>query len=317
MAGSTPGEFSVYGVRIHPAKSAVGYRASANARRIAAFDHTQFSALGRQLDAVEVDTLVLSSEGWLPQASLFERAFRIWQKPMRVIAYVRPQANYLNAAWWQWGAWEDVGLEAWLTQRLPASFWSVPLAEWRDTPFVEELSIRLLPEEVVGDFLAALGVTRHVPPSVRINTSLPAPILRLFQRNRKLRPTKYAAEIDFALARHVAYRGSAPWVLARKTVEDIIAKARPSNEQLLHMLRPDMAEKMRSDPRWWDADAFAGEKVEPWEPQPPKVEELERLSLAMAEAILRMDGEIRKPRMTWLRDLGGAKDLPPGTLRAK
>ena len=93
------------GCRIHPAKSAVGYRASANARRIAAFDHTQFSALGRQLDAVEVDTLVLSSEGWLPQASLFERAFRIWQKPMRVIAYVRPQANYLNAAWWQWGAW--------------------------------------------------------------------------------------------------------------------------------------------------------------------------------------------------------------------
>ena len=131
-----------------------------------------------------------------------------------------------------------------------------------------------------------------------------------------MRPTKSAAEIDFALARHVAYRGSAPWVLARKTVEDIIAKAGPSNEQLLHMLRPDMAEKieairaggmpMPSQAKKWSRGSLS-----------PEVEELERLSLAMAEAILRMDGEIRKPRMTWLRDLGGAKDLPPGTLRAK
>jgi hypothetical protein len=278
-----------HGAQLNTVRNARGYHASPSAVRIDAFDDRQFAAIGRQLDKLRVDTLVLSNEDWLRQNRRLKRLLTHIGKTVRVIAYVRPPVSFLNAAWWQWGAWQDVNFDEWLTRKLSDSLWSIPLRAWRKDPHVSDISIRLLPDDVVGDFFTLLGVKLSTATSDNVNRGLPATILRLYQRNKQLRPTRHASEIDFILARRVNYSGSAPWVLERDMVERIVAKTLPSNRELLTMLTPDLAESMRRDPRWWDAGAFADRRVESWEPQLPDIAELERLCVAMAEAIVRME----------------------------
>ncbi len=64
----------------------------------------------------EADTIVLSSEGWgtAPQALAEDSIFSAAGYEVNVIAYVRPQIEWLNTAWWQWGAWADVPFSRWL-----------------------------------------------------------------------------------------------------------------------------------------------------------------------------------------------------------
>jgi hypothetical protein len=231
----------------------------------------------------------LSSENWLYQNKRLQMLLTQLGGGLRAIAYVRPQVGFLNAAWWQWGAWLNVNFDEWLSRKLLDSRWSIPLRAWRKDPHISNLSIRLLPDDVVDDFFLLLGIRKAAAARADVNKGLPATILRLYQRNRQLRPSRHASETDFILSKRVNHPGSAPWVLDRDTVRRIIAKTSQSNHELLTMLSPDQAESMRRDPRWWDAEAFADRKVESWEPQVPETADLERLCVAMAETIVRME----------------------------
>ncbi|CUH41065.1 hypothetical protein JSE7799_03808 [Jannaschia seosinensis] len=63
----------------------------------------------------------------------------------------------------------------------------------------------------------------------------------------------------------------------------LIEQFREPNERLLEMLTPRDQEPMRSDARWWSAEAYAGRKVEDWRPQPPNPEELDALAVRLVE----------------------------------
>jgi len=263
-----------------------GYVTSPNAEAIGGFD---VPALGRVLRELPAEQLVLSNEGWIHQPHVWAELLPALGISARVVAYVRPQVSFLNSGWWQWGAWSDKGFRPWLDHKLSVSLWGERLARWQHVPAVDDVQVRLLPDDVVPDFFEhALGAHAPTSQGSGVNKGLHASILRLFQRNRELRAGPHASAIDFVLLKELDMTGTAPWVLDRESIERILGATREDNRKLLSMLDPESAARMQADARWWDADAFSDRIVESPDPQPMSADDLEQLSVELTQAVARL-----------------------------
>ncbi len=155
--------------------------------------------------------------------------------------------------------------------------------------------MRLLKGDIVQDFMSHLGY--QIPEQVRTNQALPELVLRLFQRNRQLRPEPHESEIEFALMRHLNIAGKrAPWVMRQNMVERLLRLYHEDNESLLRFLPEAQRDVMRHDPRWWDVSAYADKKPGKLEKMNLPKGELEELTVAAMEAIVRLDEEVRRLR---------------------
>lgn len=273
----------IAGAHLARAKGSRDYRASMSASRLAGLDLDQLAAA---LRAIEADDIVLSCEGWFAQAGLFAETLAALDMPVKVVAYVRPQVAWMNSAWWQWGAWVNQPFKRAIENRLALVQWDTLAAAWEALPQVEEVIVRLLPGDVVPDFyeeVLDVEVPEGLPRDV--NKSLPGSMLRLFQRNRDLRPGPHDSEIEFLIGKYVDLPGKTPWVLDRPTVRTILDATRESNLALLERLPPEQAEAMRADPRWWDAEAYADKTREPPGPVDPDADTLEVMCVALIKAL--------------------------------
>lgn len=265
-----------------------GYQSSMMALK---FTPEQWRHMRQQLDQIPFENVILSNEGWRDvPASIRDNLLTAFGKPASAIIYVRPQVSLLNSGWWQWGAWEGVGFDEWLKGHLPTTHWARLIRNFSTVTGIKQVTIRVLPRDVVRDFLDFI----HVDPGendVRppINKGLPAQILRLFQRHPEmLRPGPHASEIDFVLSRYLDVKGSTPWVMDRATIEHVIAHCREDNLGLLDMLEPEQQQLMRADEHWWSAEAYAGRKAEPWAAQPADAGELDELCALMAKTLFQL-----------------------------
>ena len=82
----------------------------------------------------------------------------------RVVAYVRPQIEWFNSAWWQWWTWRDEFdtpadlLRQWRGGWRPGFMrWRTQLAPWLVNPSVDGLTVRLYRRDTLPDFLELLG----------------------------------------------------------------------------------------------------------------------------------------------------------------
>lgn len=285
-------------LRARAGDSALGYVVSARDEQLAALGTLALRGLAGALREVADDALLLlSNEGWGNHHAVF-REGRLLERlglEAEVVFYVRPQVGCCNSAWWQWGAWSGKPLPAWIDRHLPRMQWHAVAAAWREVPGVTRVRPRLLPEAgIVQDFCGLFGL--EPPPDLRANASLPAPVLRLLQRHRALRPGPHDAAVEFALSRHLALEGSPPWVLPPAQVERILDQCRAGNEALAAMLDAPDAQRMRDDPAWWSAAHWAGRQAEPWKPRPPDADESDALAAAAIAAIERLDAENRALR---------------------
>ncbi len=224
--------------------------------------------------------LILSHESWGHTAQVFKNQAVLARLGVKadVIIYVRPQASWLNSAWWQWGAWKDQALMQWLMKALPLVQWGEIVRAWQKLPDVASVTVRLLPKDVVGDFYSLLGATHEAVADTRVNVSLPAELLRVFQRNRQLRTSEHDAAMDFVAARHLELgNGAPPWIIRKNMLDIILEKSHASNQALLELLAPDQQEIMRNDPAWWSKDYYQDKIVEPWQTQPPNAEKVDAL----------------------------------------
>ena len=185
---------------------------------------------------------------------------------LRIIAFVRPQIEWFNAAWWQWLRWEDVGspsdiLREWSPYYLQ---WAAQLDLWKQSPLVSECTVRLHTQDVVSDFLSILGCP-DIKSIERINQSLSPTILKLYEAAPTIRRGN-ETEIDFLLSSVVADKRKAPWVLSRDSAQRIIDATFESNLALRRYISPDQRYSMDTDQRWWSADAYADRHCETLEP---------------------------------------------------
>ena len=239
----------------------------------------------RQLSHNKINTLLLSREAWLNNPDkLRDHVLNQFSVKPKIIIFVRPQVEYLNSAWWQWGAWMSKPLDAWSTGFIRSSQWSERADRLRKVSGVERVEVRLLSEDVITDCLELMDCRPDAVPMNRSNEGLPKEILRLYQRHRsRLRPGPHASGIDFFLRNYLGEKGKSPWVIGPKRAQRIIEQSRESNERLLELLNPRDQERMRKDLRWWSADAYADRELEDWRPRAPNPAELDELTARLVE----------------------------------
>lgn len=277
--------------------SAYGYCSSHAASVISQYSASQKRSLRSQLQELgkQYETLIFSCEGWGPNAHRFARGCLFADKAfdVTVVGYVRPQMEWLNSAWWQWGAWGELSLGKWIERNRVKALWHTVMQAWAAQPWVRQAQTRLLNGEVVQDFMSSLGY--HIPAQPRANQSLPATVLRLFQRNRRLRPGVHDSAIEFVLARQLKMEGgSTPWVLRQRMVSELLPFYRKDNERLLETLPAEQRQKMQGDARWWDAAHYLQRPV--GRPVAGQIDAaaLEKLTVAALEAVHRLDAQVRQ-----------------------
>lgn len=285
------GEF--YAGRDVVANPVRGYLSSTALKYILRFDPDHAASIAQSIAGYRQHHLVMSQEKWLTAHADAAKVIELLGLTADVVIYVRPQPLVLNSGWWQWGAWDQKPLPKWISNTLPQMLWAHHAEQWKALPGVRKVIVRPVPRDVVSDFLSVLNCPPLAGGETRANAGLPKEILRLYQRNPHLRPHKDASEIDFALSRALNLPGSAPWVLRPEMVQGILEKSRQSNLALLGLMDEECREAVKSDPLWWDAEAYADRKPEPWKPTPPDPAELERLCVEMANAVYELAGRKR------------------------
>jgi len=277
------------------ATSVYGYRSSQTRSLKSAFDGEQRNSMRDKLLELgeKYDNLVFSNEGWgeipgkIAEDCLFaDEAFHV-----SVMLYIRPQIEWLNSAWWQWGAWTKAPMQKWVNRKLASASWLTLLQQWAAKPWVKKVDVRLVDGDVVSDFLDYLGY--KIPPQPRSNKGLPGSVLRIFQRNRQLRPGPHDSAIEFALSRHLQLEdASTPWILFPWQIKKFIEYYRQENEQLVHYLPVNQRQKMLEDARWWSAETYSDRKHSSPLPNRLNIDELEQLAVAALVAVARLDTEI-------------------------
>ncbi|MCC5973743.1 MAG: hypothetical protein JJT81_06780 [Rubellimicrobium sp.] len=253
------------GLRADPVR---GYLSCASLANLRPHGPAELARLARDLEAG--GPVILSNEALLCMPDLARDFLEALGLPVTIVAYVRPQVDYVNSAWWQWGAWvcggDALDRDRWIAKRIRQAQYCDFLVRWQSIGVVDRIVVRPLPGDVVTDFLDTLGFER--PEGMvthRANPSLPGPVLRLLQACPELRAA-HGPEIDFLLPALLPPRaaGPAPWVIDRQLAQAIIDRSRPGNDRLLSLMTPDCAGTLREDPRWWDAASFRDRKVEPF-----------------------------------------------------
>lgn len=258
-----------------------GYKASPSAEQILRLD---LGSLRKQILHYPTE-LILSSEGWLFEPKRWEKLLKELGVDAKVIVYVRPQVPVLNSAWWQWGAWSDEEFDGWMANRLKASLWGERVKRWASIKGISDLIVRPVPSDIVKDFYSTV-LNAVEPENVsRPNTSLPATVLRLFQRNRSLRPSIHDSKIDFILSNLITCDEPSIWVLNEQWIHKILENTRSDNEALTEFMDSESAACVKKDPRWWHADAFSDKIAENPNPQQIDVVKLERLCVQLAKAV--------------------------------
>lgn len=242
-------------------KTLTGYHVSATAGDLV---RAGVTALTGQRPARN-ETLILSCEDWLVNPFTLPDLVAEFDKDIIVVVYLRPLPGWWNSAWWQWWAWSEIDFE---TCFLVNPAWSSALALWKARLPRARFRFRVLPDDVVEDFFAnVLEVPKPRVATQQSNRGLPGVILRLYQRNRVLRPGPDDHMVDFILSRRLNLRGPTPWVLGPGRIARMLEQSGPENRLIQRLLDPDAAEAMEADERWWRPRAYAHLSAEPHTPQ--------------------------------------------------
>jgi len=276
--------------------SLVGYMNSSP--RVASFakGRRAETAINRLLD--KNINLILSHEYWVYQRKDFHRSSLLasLNRPVIVIAYVRPQVEWLNSAWWQWFYWENKysSIRHFLEAKgVNGMDWSRILGKWANLPNVEAVVPRLLTTDIVGDFSNLLGITtaRQADRARATNATLTLPMVAMLSRVTGLRGQN-ESYIDFILEKRAPLPGRKPWAISFEDASYILENLRSSNEHLAQMLDTDSEQTMRADSRWWSPDLYRERSVDEPRDYMPTEEEREKFVSGLMRGLVGSEREL-------------------------
>ncbi|MDP2902229.1 MAG: hypothetical protein Q8N96_03865 [Methylovulum sp.] len=268
-----------------------GFRDSLPLKAFKTSPEEHINAVGGQLlSLLQKSHVVLSRESW-------NYEFDAWNKisffsknkiDVTLIFYIRPPVTWMNSAWWQWGAWSGIGLDAWIDQVINAVNYVERIRAFSSLSWVKGIHVRLLDTNLLDDFSNLVGLDREAgrPLQSVANKSLSNGILRLFQAHRRLRPDPHNSGIDFVLEKHLKLEGKADWILDSANIKKIIGQTRNSNLALMDFIDEDCKAKFLADQRYWDPAAFDGLPAKPATGVKPTYGELEGIALAGIDAVM-------------------------------
>ena len=237
------------------------------------------------------ETIILSREEWGQIPVKIEKAFNILDHPhftVNIITYIRPQVQWINSAWWQWGAWIGIDFDKWLNNSLEKINWAKILGLYNEIKWVNEVNVRLMTIDVTQDFCSLLNFVHVKLP--KTNQSLPGSVLRFFQHYRQLRPGPHASRIEFILGSHIDFSsGKTPWILNKEKIIKLLNYYRDENSSLKNYLDKDSFIDFQNNSYWHSYEPYKSLIVE----SPNKIEiqksELEELLFKSFTAIVKLN----------------------------
>jgi hypothetical protein len=251
-------------------KNAFGYLSSAIAIHGAEFQVDRMrSGLQSILDRGLVP--IMSQEFWADDKKSFQ-ASNILRKlgfEFEVIAYVRPQVDYLNSGWWQWWYWERKYPSVLALALAYGDYfsWYKALSIWKNLESVSKLRVRLHSTDVLADFLSVLGVSSEglEAKNLRANVALSLSLAKLYEAIPSLRQIHYSVN-DNILSPIILDDKKVPWVIDMSDTKKLIEMYRSGNEALLELVDNDVVSLMSNDQKWWHSDAYSSKfsEAEDW-----------------------------------------------------
>lgn len=211
----------------------------------------------------EGTTPILSCEGWGRNAEAFAESGFVTRLGggAQVALFVRPPVDWMNSAWWQWGAWTPLTLDKYIDRQLPQLRWPQLAKGWSAVPGVARVDLGLATSDIAPRFFDLIGA--DTPPMVQANAGVPPAFLLFMMRNRKYRPDPHSPQTEFVVARHLPPgRHPTPWVLGDAQVARIMAALGKVPAKLRKRLPPADQAEMDGDPRWTQAEAYADRRVD-------------------------------------------------------
>lgn len=209
-------------------------------------------------------TPILSCEGWVKECEQFTES-RVLEKiglVTDVVLYVRPPLDWINSAYWQWGAWTGAGFERWLKNAHTGVFWGDFAESWRNVPNVRHVQMRLATNDIVTDFMQRIECDLQGHAQA-LNSGSSGDFLRFLQRNRIYRFDPHSPQVEFIFNRLITEKSSkTPWIIEPK-LQDWIFQCLGDHYKSLHnYLSPADWETVLGDSRWWDASSYVNREVE-------------------------------------------------------
>lgn len=251
--------------------SPAGYSASCSAGQMKSFSDSTFDSIKAKLQVLSnhgENLIIMSWEGWSTQAGIFEQ-YDLLEKfgvQANLICYVRNPVEWINSAWWQWGAWSGENIDSYIEWAIEKRItnWPIYIDQWKQLKRVKSVTVRVLPKDIVSDFYEFVGVDTILNHENRNNLSLPGEILRFYQKHRELRPSEHDSSLDFILSNVLELDDTferTPWVLNQIHIDKILKKSKASTLRLMELLDEKSREVCHQDNRWWDKNAFSAKSI--------------------------------------------------------
>ncbi len=212
------------------------------------------------------DTIIISNEAWgVKPAKVNEFFLPIFSNNTKyivdVLVYIRPQVDWLNSAWWQWGAWTDHSLDFWIEHNFTQANWLKHIEEWERLPWTNHIGVRLLNANLIQDFLYAIHAKKE--NYERSNKSSPASLLRFFQKNREFRKGAHDSSKEFILLKWLPFNDAkTPWVLHSSLIKLILKNYTEDNIKLLQYLDEQTKMEFKRNLKWSSELAYKDKYVE-------------------------------------------------------
>jgi hypothetical protein len=278
------------------------YLTSASGANISKFSDDIKKSLIKKIQSLEAyfDTLIFSNEGWgqNPHHFYSQNLFDHPSLNVTFLAYVRPQVEWLNSAWWQWGAWTDAPLRKWIRVNRMKARWYDTISKWSEKDWVRKIDIRIFNDDIVGDICSYLKIVDNSQP-VYLNYGLPEIVLRIFQRNRVLRPGPHDSMVDFILREHLDLSNNlgTPWVLRENIVKSLVDYYVEDNKSLSGLLSFAQQETMLNDTRWWSHLQYPATAKSSNVMKSMRHKDLEPLLVSALNAIVALDAKLRNQKI--------------------
>ncbi len=192
---------------------------------------------------------IVSNEGWISKHHEFGRALAKWGNPnVEIVAYLRPPADWVNAAYWQWGVWHAGSLDTWLQKgALPYTFGN-DLEAWSKIPGVRLCVARSKPD-VLRRFYELYSV--KLPNLKGQNVSSPPSLIGVLLRNKKLRPSGHRPEVEFVYQRWCPSVEENPlWAIQARHIHALRSVTASNLDALQRCLHAKQIEDVLQDHRW-------------------------------------------------------------------
>lgn len=256
-------------------------------------------ANGKQLDIIlqSANTLramnrdditpILSCEGWINEYKQFTESGVLEKIGLvtDVVLYVRPPLDWINSAYWQWGAWTKVDFERWLKNAHSGVFWDDFAEGWRNVPNVRNVQMRLATNDIVTDFMQLIECDLQ-EPARNLNLGSSGDFLRFLQRNRNYRTDPHSPLVEFLFNRVIAQKSSrTPWIIEPKWQDWVFQRLGDRYKSLYNYLSKADWEAVQGDSRWWNSIYYLDREVED-SASVNDIEGADRLISQLVEAII-------------------------------